>query len=262
MFNGSSSSQRVSQRILEREYNRRLGLNPRFSKRAFAKQLGIAPSFLSHLFNGHRRLTPQVAQKLAASLELSASDREGLLKEALGVATDSAQPSGEGFAEVSPDAFESIANWWTVAVLEYLDTLGSDHSLENLSRLAGLPKAAMESALRSLEAAGLIERDPRRRACYRKREKAIKVGSRIPNDALKRFHGQLMDKAKDAVFFLRPEERVLGSLTIAFDPDDLPMVQERWLAFRDEIQALASQGKRRREVFTAVFSGFKLLGGQ
>lgn len=247
----------ASQRILEREFNQRLTANPMYSKRAFAKCIGIAPSFLSNLINGKRRLTVDTATLLTNVLVLGQADRSALMKEAIGQETDD-YATIESRTSLSSDAFEHINEWWYITILEFLETNIKNHAPEEIARHTGLPKGTVKIALNKLVEMKIIEKDPRKPKRFRKILESLNISSNTPNESLRKYHAQLFDKAKEAIYIQNPHQKVLGSMVIAFDPSDIPEIQKRWAAFRKDLESFLSQGQNRKEVCAVVFETFSL----
>lgn len=70
-------------RLLEREYQRRVEKNPRYSRRAYANFLGLHPSALSRFLAGKWELTPSAGVQIAKKLQLSKDERCGFLRSIL-----------------------------------------------------------------------------------------------------------------------------------------------------------------------------------
>jgi transcriptional regulator with XRE-family HTH domain len=253
----SQNQSSASKRILERELEKRISLNSSYSKRAFAKQLGIAPSFLSNLINGRRRITTKVARRIAEQLSLSDLDRNAMIHEATGD-TAPASPFGASAQSLGPEIFEQLCSWWYVGILEFLETNARSHAPEVLAQRLGISKSNVAMALQRLERLGVLERDPKSPRRYRKTADSTIFSSQTPNEALRSYHSQLLEKAKEAIYFQSPEEKIVGSMTIAFDPNDLPEIRKKWIEFRKLVETFATQGKDRDSVYTMVFEFFAL----
>jgi len=60
--------------VLQAEFERRRGTNPRYSLRSFARDLSLDHSTLSQILRGRRRLTGRTVRALGRRLRLSAAD--------------------------------------------------------------------------------------------------------------------------------------------------------------------------------------------
>lgn len=54
--------------------NERRNRNQKYSMRALARDIGVDPGYLVHIMNGDKKVTPKIAYKLAAILELESDE--------------------------------------------------------------------------------------------------------------------------------------------------------------------------------------------
>ena len=59
----------------------------------------------------------------------------------------------------------------------------------------------------------------------------------------------MMEKAKESITVQEVSERLVGSETVAFDPEDLPEAEVILREAIKKLSALARRGKKRREVY-------------
>ncbi|OFZ78600.1 MAG: hypothetical protein A2583_04400 [Bdellovibrionales bacterium RIFOXYD1_FULL_53_11] len=203
-----------------------------------------------------------VAKQIAEKLMLSEKDTKSLMTECLGVEDKggSKQPDKVADAQfkLPTSVFEHICEWWYLAILEYFETNQKDHSPLAISKRVGIPKHGVVFALMRLVEFGLIKKDPRRPGRYCKVAESQLITSETPNDALRKFHSQILDKAKEAIYTQTPNEKAVSSMTIAFDPADLQEIKRRWNEFRHSLEDFIEQGKNRSQVYTMIFELFAL----
>ncbi len=254
--------------FLKETLAKRQAQNKRYSLRAMARQLGLAPSMLSDLLKGQRQLSLMKGADVAQRLGLGAREGEYFLlmiqREAEKVVELQAvweerllalNPSRQ-VRDVGVDAFRLIADWHHLAVLESVGLTGFEFTPANLARRLGITTVQAECSIALLQRLELIERDTK--GGCRKTHLNILAQSPAPNQGLRRFHKQMLEKAIESVEGQTPQEKFIGSETFCFDDDQLGDLQKLANEFLDKAVALAQKSKKRDHVRHLGVQFFKL----
>lgn len=65
--------------MIQREYEKRVQKNPRYSKNAYAKFLGLSPAYYSKLMSGKIMISLDIADRITKKLKLGADERRASL---------------------------------------------------------------------------------------------------------------------------------------------------------------------------------------
>jgi uncharacterized protein (TIGR02147 family) len=238
---------------LQTELEARKRHNTAYSLRAYAASLGLSPATLSQVMAGKRPLTRKAAMKIADRANLSPDERRHLLAsvlaEAIGAppeAPATAAADAVTFRELEADQFCVIADWYHYAVLSLSELPGSRASAAWIAEMLGITVHEAEAALRRLQRLGLIE--VRGRA-FRQSSPPLTTPPHVANQAIRKFHRQVLRKAEAALADVPVEERDFGAITFAADSRTLPRVREALREFRRKIASLMA-GSEPDQVYT------------
>ncbi len=199
-----ASAEKLVEEFLERK-----GKNARYSERAFAKSVGLSPGFLKLIFQGKRALSVAKAQEVANRLGWSELESGEFLqtvqKEKLG------KKGAAQSLSRTVDSFAEISDWYHFAIVELLKTKRRISEEEIAARL-GISTTEAQYSLRALTRLGLIriEADgPRPVENY--------IVPAMSSSAIRKFHSQMLAKARDSIEGQPLSKRSLRSLTLAVD---------------------------------------------
>lgn len=227
---------------LNYELRARRKQNPRFSLRSWARQVGYEnPSYLSQVLKRERRLKPELANRLAGSLELEGKQQRYFELMVLG------QAAGEGrgrksyqhliremrprheqrASTISLELFTLVSDWYHYAITEMTQLRGFDSSEAWIRRRLGntVDLRTVREAVDRLVRLGFLVRTPDGRLS----RAPIGNYSFDPDstvEALRALHRQWIDKAKAALDEQGTEERDYYFSTMSFRRDDIPKVKE------------------------------------
>jgi uncharacterized protein (TIGR02147 family) len=228
---------------------------PSYSLRAWSKRIGFSnASFLSEILRGVRKLRPQTAARIAASLDLSTDERryfdwmvlrenaktpneralyEGLMRE---LAPDAA------CFKVKDDAFRLVADWYHFALLETLGLTDCPSDSEALSRHLrnAVTPRVVSAAIARLERLGLVAKD--RRGNWVRRPGHPHAGDGLPSGAVRRHHRQMIDRARRALVTEPPARRDIRSSMLAIRREKFEEAVKILRECHRKIQALESPG--------------------
>lgn len=235
---------------LKSEYKRRQTVNPRYSLRAFARDLGLSSGFLSLLLNGKKKLSDAKAIELAEVLGLGPSGAEEFYRlvrlnnartekaQAL-IAREGRNDSVGEFSTLNLDAFQVISDWYHYAITELTYCKDFKPTAEWVGRRLGISTETAKAALERLVRLGLLKKSGRTLV---KTEAFIATPTDRPSASLRSFHGQMIEKAKQALTTQSVDERDITGITIALDREKLAMAKKEIRRFRQRMAKLLEGG--------------------
>ncbi len=240
---------------LKKTFIERKTKNSVYSLRAFARDLKISPAFLSQVLNGRRSLGPEKSIELCKRLNLTKNQtnafiaqvrlsrladperRADLLKE---ISRLSQKPSS--FANLELDKFLIISDWYHFSILELTTVQDFIGTPEWIAERLGISKYAAELALSRLLRLKLLEKTASGKL---KKAKDFQLGS-TPSSAIRKYHGQMIEKAKASIEGQSFEQRDISGITFSIDPSQLPEAKARIKRFREEMNEFFEQGKKQK----------------
>ncbi len=242
--------------------------NPSYSLRAMALKLKIVPSHLSAVLKGKKNLSAETALQIAARLGLQGKDAEYFcllvqiegtkspsLKQALLQRAQSLSPN-HSIHDLSVDHFRIISDWHHFAIMAATELDGFSATSIQLSRALGIALAETELALERLERLEMIEKDGR--GIYRKIQGNPRVVSHAPNQALRNYHHQTLQKAIESLEHQSPKEKVIGSETLCIDSRQIDEYRELVEEFFSKALALSKKAKKKDQVYHLGVQFFNL----
>ena len=258
---------------LRSELSERKRRNGAYSMRAFARGLGITQSAVSQILARKKNLSPARALNLAGKLNLDPREteyfcllvqlegaRDPLLRERLLGQAHTLNPRRAPH-ELSVDLFRSIASWYHLVIRNLTEVDGFEFTPANIARTLGISPLEAEVAIDRLERLELIEKDPTTGRYSRTQGYSV-IQSSVPNGALREFHTQMLEKARESLEQQRPQERVTGSETFAFSPEHMDAARQLTEDYFQKMKTLQSRPGRRTHVYHLGVQFFTTTPGE
>lgn len=204
--------------------------NPLFSLRAMAKQLSMSSAHLSQLLSGKRPLTLRIAMKIGDALDLPNRERQHLISAAQANQKKGGVSAGNiKFQSLQDEEFSPISDWYYFAILSMGKLRGNRASARWISDQLGIGFAEAKAAYEKLKALGYIEEsDGKFRQCSR----PVHSSRDVPSFAIRKYHKQNLDKAKDKLDLVPIDLRDYSSITMAVDAKKLSQAKKMIHAFK------------------------------
>lgn len=238
--------------MLRQLFVERVARNPSYSLRAFARNLGVSHAYLSMIFNGHRRLPVHQAMRFSQLSGLD-SDRGRALVEAARWATfdrpvrDAQSPASirprEDYYRLQLDYFRVLSDWHYVAILDLTALANFEPDERWIAARLSLRTPVVKAAVKRLIRLGMLTIEGGR---WRKTHARIEVPTYQPEEAIRRFHLQMIEKAVEAAQSSRLEDferRDICGTTMALNPKRLAEAKRRIRRFRRSLLNYVTQGK-------------------
>lgn len=232
---------------LRTTYAARLSRNSGYSLRAYARDLGVSPAGLSQILSGKQGVSSKKAEQLAKRLGLSARETEALVLDttrAHGRSRTARTVAAQEIKrrEVDPsqhmltlDLFQAVSDWWHWALIEVaqLENHATAEALAASSaQRLGLPQVTLLESVGRLLKLEVLGQDG---SFIKPRKDTRIVPAGVPSEAIRKLHGQVLEKAQNALAFQTTEERDFGASFLSIDPRAMPLLKEKMRKFRREV---------------------------
>lgn len=240
-----------------------------FSNRTFSRRVGFnSASFLRMVLQGKRNIRLESALRIAEGLNLNEEERqffENLVR--FGQARDETTKE-KHFLEITKyrklhsvshapaEQYESIADWYSLAILEGLGTRWREKSTSQMAECLGIAESDVLDSLQLLEKLKLIEKDE---LGYRRKHPRLAAPVELKNGKAKLFHKQVSERAIEALSKVDAEFRDFGSITLALSDEKFQEVRARLIQIRKELSALYSQDANPKRVWQVNLQLFPLF---
>ncbi len=215
--------------FLREEFLRRMHRSPRYSQRAFARDLGLTQGFLSLVMRGRRRLSLANAKDIALRLDWPEEKVQRFQKfvEISHLRSDQVSPEIKESADFPfqkmalPD-FDRVSHWYYFALVELTELKSFRADFRWLAKKLGITALEAEIAIRDLISIGLLELS---RGILKKKTKNYTIPE-VSSEAIRRHHRQVLGQAIAALDAQPLAEREFGSLTLAFEAQEIDAAKE------------------------------------
>ncbi|MNJ91266.1 Helix-turn-helix domain protein [compost metagenome] len=261
-------NRQASKDILKAELIERVANNSSYSMRAMARQINLSPSLLSDVLNGKRKLSPERAFEVAKLLKFGKKkieyfttlvSYESAKTEDLRISLAeklSALSGQNGAKPVDLDIFKAISEWYHLPILELTHMDDFKLAPESAAQALGISKNEAELAIDRLTRLELLEENEI--GTLTKTDNRILAVSKVPNTALRKFHDQMFDKAKQSLTAQTPEEKFVGSETFVFDQEQLQEANEILEECFSRILNISKKSNHKRAVYHLGIQFFRL----
>ncbi len=254
--------------FLKSAYVERRERNPRFSQRSFAKTLGLSPAGLNRILGGTKQPSLDRAVALAERLQLDERESEYfcLLVQLEHTRKPELRASllrrlkpfreQDPIQDLSVDYFKMISDWYHFAILEMIQTEGAKLTPAHVSRYLGISSIEASLAIERLQRLELIE--VKEDGTAARLANRLIFESKVPNEALRKYNRQILEKAIECLESQTQAERIVGTETFAFDPAALGDAIKLTDQYLDSMQKLARASPQRRDVYQLSVQCFRL----
>lgn len=218
-------------KILKDAFSTRAERNPKYSLRAFARDMDIDPGQLSHIFRGTKNLSLQKALSLAGkiastplekslfyfSVELAHAANLEQRDEIKHKISRTLAGLKDRNVNVSEDEFETISDWYHLAILELSGVNGLNVDADLAAEYFKISKVEATSGISRLLRLGFLEKIGK----YFRKVKPITTTTEVPSIAYKSFHNQMIGKASRALFEQDINKRYMSGVTLKLPPDKI-----------------------------------------
>lgn len=259
----SIEAQTTASQYLSEELRKRSSRNSRYSLRAFAQCLGVSPGELSEVMSGKRKLSLRNALKISSALGHSPEESEvffSLIKREIAARAGMELPAdAAGNAlerrQLTQDLFHLVSDWYCFAIVNLAETKGFRFETSSIARRLGISATEAKLALDRLFRVGLIERV---KGKIRVTPDFVLAPEGIPSAAVRKFHGQILEKAKASLETQPMDARDIAGISFAVDPAQLPALKKEIHEFLDRLATRLDRADKNKktEVYhfeTALF---------
>lgn len=233
-----------SQLWLENLLAEKIKKNPQFSLRAFARMVDVSPAVLSRILSGKRKMTFNLATRIADALHLGPIEREKLYS--FFTDPDGAEDSQEDRheKELSIDVFNAMKEWYHYGITQllYIDSFNEDPKW--IAKMLSISELEAKMAIDRLLRLGVLDRNEEGRL-YRTATH-LSTSTDIASAGIRHFQKQILEKSIESLERDDILERDITSITIAINEDRIPEAKKEIMRFRKKMAEFLAEGEKTR----------------
>lgn len=237
--------------ILNQKFLELKSKNPRLSHRFFAQKIGLSSGALSEILKGKRTVSPKLATKIAARLNLDPVDTATFLGQGLvsGVETKDIE-----YLRLQDDQFHLISDWQHFAILNLIKSEMCVHRPTWIAQQLNLPLKIAQDAIDRLLRLGMMVYEKKK---YRRTQTHLQTSDDILNLSIQKSNIQDLEMIQNHLSTMDVQERDLTSLTLLLDPQKMPQFK-RWIRRAQDQFALKHETTQSTTAFRLTVALFPL----
>lgn len=246
-------------KILRETYLERKSRNNAYSLSSFARDLGISKSVLSRILSSERPVSVKLALHLSAVLELDENQSKRVLLAVIKSQSKNAKISKKlraklehelnssltneeqiQFTDVDIEQFKMMCNWYHLAILNLMRLKNFKMNPLWIAQRLGISTTEVRDAIDRLTGLGLILETE---GIFKRSSKSFYIKSNKSEFAIRKFHEQMIDKAKTELKEISQErfgKRLINGITFTCAEEHIPLIKNRIDQFQDEILMMVS----------------------
>lgn len=241
-------SELLARQIIQNEFKRLQGKNPKFSLRSFAKKIQLHPSLVSKILTGKGSITLTTFAKICSALRLESEEiqkithhlRKRNLRILNGLPTN--KIAGV-YTLLKDEQLEVLSHWKYFAILSLFETQKFDGTLKNIQTQLGLTSSAALEGVSRLIRLGLLENSELPHT-YRITGKNFETTTDIPHALIRKFLNDGLKLAQSALAETPIDQRDYSSITIAINKSKIPAAKKMILEFRRKLAGFLEEGPK------------------
>jgi uncharacterized protein (TIGR02147 family) len=246
--------------FLMSELARRCSKNSRYSIRAFAQALDIDPGTTSRLISGKQVPGLKMSEKILESLDPSPEEREQFLSSlAVKKTSDGHQRLNSFFKsfgkrpahvkpkELSIELYRVISDWYHAVILELPYTEGFQSDPRWIAQELGISITEAQLAIARLTELGFLKK--KNGKLVNDQGQLTSANKTITTAAHRKNQKQFLEKAIYSLENDPIERRNMTRITMAIDPEKIPIAKEMIFKFSRRLCRFLESGKR-KEVYS------------
>lgn len=236
----SHSSQTWLANLLETKSKK----NPLFSMRAFARLVDVSPAVLSRVLSGKRKLTFNLAVRIADALVLGPEEREILYSFYLTHKSDDHSDEMKKEKELSIDCFNAMKEWYHYGITQllYVENFREDHKW--MARMLSISELEVKLAVERLIRLEILDRNDEGRLF--RTATHFSTTTDIASAGIRHFQKQILEKALHSLENDDIHERDITSITIAINEDKMKAAKAEIKKFRLRMSEFMGEGEKTR----------------
>lgn len=232
-----------SQLWLENILAEKIKKNPQFSLRAFARLVDVSPAVLSRILSGKRKLTFNLATRIADALVLGPIERETLYSFFLNTAEEKTEEE-KNQKELSIDCFNAMKEWYHYGITQLLYLESFKEEPRWIAKMLSISEMEAKMAIDRLLRLEILDRDENGKL-YRTAAH-LSTTTDIASAGIRHFQKQILEKSIESLERDDLLERDITSITIAINEDRLSEAKLEIKKFRLKMAEFLGTGEKTR----------------
>ncbi len=217
--------------------------NPQFSLRAFAKMVDVSPAVLSRVLSGKRKMTFNLATRIADALHMGPIERETLYSFFTDPQSDE-EKTDRHEKELSIDCFNAMKEWYHYGITQLLFMQSFQEDPKWIAKMLSITELEAKMAVERLLRLGILDRDEEGKLF--RTSTHLSTSTDIASAGIRHFQKQILEKSIESLEKDPLLERDITSITVAINEERIPEAKKEIMKFRKRMAEFLGEGEKTR----------------
>lgn len=217
--------------------------NPQFSLRAFAKMVDVSPAVLSRVLSGKRKMTFNLATRIADALHMGPIERETLYSFFTDPQSDE-EKTDRHEKELSIDCFNAMKEWYHYGITQLLFMQSFQEDPKWIAKMLSISELEAKMAVERLLRLGILDRDEEGKLF--RTSTHLSTSTDIASAGIRHFQKQILEKSIESLEKDPLLERDITSITVAINEERIPEAKKEIMKFRKRMAEFLGEGEKTR----------------
>ncbi|MBP9679843.1 MAG: TIGR02147 family protein [Bacteriovorax sp.] len=217
--------------------------NPLFSMRAFARIVDVSPAVLSRILSGQRKLTFNLAVRIADALVLGPEEREVLYSFYLPQQINQTDVRKKE-RELGIDCFNAMKEWYHYGITQLLYIKNFKEDYKWIGKMLSISELEAKLGVERLLRLEILDRNEDGKL-YRTATH-LSTSTDIASAGIRHFQKQILEKTIVSLENDNVNERDITSITVAINEDRLKEAKAEIKKFRMRMSEFMGEGEKTR----------------
>ncbi|AUN99403.1 TIGR02147 family protein [Bacteriovorax stolpii] len=217
--------------------------NPQFSLRAFAKMVDVSPAVLSRVLSGKRKMTFNLATRIADALHMGPMERETLYSFFTDPQTVE-EKTDRHEKELSIDCFNAMKEWYHYGITQLLFMQSFQEDPKWIAKMLSITELEAKMAIERLLRLGILDRDEEGKLF--RTSTHLSTSTDIASAGIRHFQKQILEKSIESLEKDPLLERDITSITVAINEERIPEAKKEIMKFRKRMAEFLGEGEKTR----------------
>jgi uncharacterized protein (TIGR02147 family) len=224
--------------VLRNEFQKRKSRNSSYSLRAFSHFLGLSPAQISQVLSGKRPLTAKAAAQISDKLGFSPLEKKSLIESTFLKFQGATSTQPERLKE---EEFKLISDWYHFAILSLSELKESKSDPRWIASQLKISASDARDAVTRLLDLKIIEV---KNGKIRQIVRPLRTSHDVPSAAIRRYHQQNLDLAKEKLETIPLDDREFSTITMGISRSKLPQAKKLITQFKRQLSDLLEGGEK------------------
>ncbi len=217
---------------------------PNFSLRSFSRLVGVSPAVLSRVLSGKRKLTFNLALKIADALVLNPQERAGLYSCYFSVKKDISDEANAKEKDLNIDCFNALKEWYHYGITQLLLIANFKEDHKWMAKMLNVSELEINLAIDRLLRLEILDRDE----CGKlyKTQAHMLASTEVASSGIRHYQKQILNKSISSLEQDDINERDITSITLAINEERIKEAKAEIKKFRIRMAEFLSEGDKTR----------------